>query len=792
MGELYITLFQCFQAHLDQISITGFKSDKARALLSYLAVEKDIPHERTSLAGLLWPDLSEQVALRNLRSVLANLRTIIEKKSQLEIPIFLVDYRTIHLNTCVASCDVKLFERDLEEGEYQEALKIYHGRLLQEFSSGSSLFEEWQQMRAATLHRKAMAAVHTLLLRSLDEGNLTQALQYARQQLDMDPFNEDGYQEMIYLLAVNGQPGAALVQVDFCRQMLMKEMGAQPSVETALMEQAILKRRKPSIPRLLRNEDSIMLTLPSASPPPMVSRERELRALDDQLSLALNGLGRITFLSGTAGSGKTTLLNAFAAQSSAKIPNLLVLSSTCAMNGEMAGPFYPLREIFTQLIQAFEKSNSVCVPSLPADKSAGFLHKSVLTMLNKVAPDLGSLLRLGFSFFSADPNMHDDDELTVTIQRGSLYQQAFALLACLAKENPMLITLDDMQWIDADSLHLIEFLGTGLKDVRILVIGAYRSEDIAIGKNGQPHPLVRFFRDPQSAFGNISIDLDRSDGRTFVDEYLDSFPNDLCVEFRETLYHHTEGHALFTVEMVESMKRSGYLKRDEQQRWVTGGEVNWNRLPARVEAIIARRIERLPVFWQHALSVASVAGESFAGEVLAAALDCKSSTIVQGLSRVIDRQHGLVSLSQICMVNGKRLSIFHFKHSAFQQYLYQRLDAAEHSIHHEAIARATEEIYFSGKTDEQISLQIAYHYEKAGRCQKAAGYYYQAGHAAIHHAAFLEAEKYLAHARILLEREPQLIELQLLKGVLTDIDRVNAALDGKEDHENCLPALSQR
>jgi len=57
-----------FQAALDGLPITTFKSDKARALLAYLATEAERPHARDMLATLLWPDWPEAYARNSLRS----------------------------------------------------------------------------------------------------------------------------------------------------------------------------------------------------------------------------------------------------------------------------------------------------------------------------------------------------------------------------------------------------------------------------------------------------------------------------------------------------------------------------------------------------------------------------------------------------------------------------------------------------------------------------------------------------------------------------------------------------
>src|SRR5690242_13876752 len=77
MAELSLTFLGSFAVSLNGASITGFRSDKVRALLAYLAVEADHPHERAKMAGLLWPDYAEAAARTYLRHALVNLRRLL-------------------------------------------------------------------------------------------------------------------------------------------------------------------------------------------------------------------------------------------------------------------------------------------------------------------------------------------------------------------------------------------------------------------------------------------------------------------------------------------------------------------------------------------------------------------------------------------------------------------------------------------------------------------------------------------------------------------------------------------
>jgi len=77
MPYLSLYLLGSFQVTLDGTSVTEFRSDKVRALLTYLALEADRPHRRDALAGLLWPDVPDATARNNLRQSLHRLRQAI-------------------------------------------------------------------------------------------------------------------------------------------------------------------------------------------------------------------------------------------------------------------------------------------------------------------------------------------------------------------------------------------------------------------------------------------------------------------------------------------------------------------------------------------------------------------------------------------------------------------------------------------------------------------------------------------------------------------------------------------
>src|SRR5689334_19376611 len=71
--RLELRLFGQFQATWGGQSI-AFAANAARAVLAYLALDPDRPHQREQLAALLWPDMPQAAAYANLRQVLSRVR----------------------------------------------------------------------------------------------------------------------------------------------------------------------------------------------------------------------------------------------------------------------------------------------------------------------------------------------------------------------------------------------------------------------------------------------------------------------------------------------------------------------------------------------------------------------------------------------------------------------------------------------------------------------------------------------------------------------------------------------
>lgn len=251
MAVLYIRLFGAPSITTNEGSEADLHSDKARALLAYLAVESSQMHRREKLVGLLWPDYTESSARANLRRALSDLRMAIGDQ-QAYPPYLHISWETLQFNIASqAAVDVLIFNLLVQLklpgsqasepnagipasiDRLEEAVALYRGSFLEGFSiPDCAAFEEWTLLTRERYHRQVVQALYHLANVYQERGEYERALPHAWRQVEMDPWQERGQRQLIQLLALSGQREAALGQYEVCRQLLHTELGATPSKQT--------------------------------------------------------------------------------------------------------------------------------------------------------------------------------------------------------------------------------------------------------------------------------------------------------------------------------------------------------------------------------------------------------------------------------------------------------------------------------------------------------------------------------------------------------------------------------
>jgi len=652
-------------------------------------------------------------------------------------------------------------------------------------------FDDWTLLVRDRLHRQVSSAFHSLIENCVHHGVYQEACAYAWRRVALEPWREDAYLQLMRSLALSGERTTALAQYDACREVLAEEFGVEPSPEMqwlyAQIRDGTLVAGVPAVAPAVPPPPGLASAEPAPGTaefelPLFVGRDSELAALDAHLDQALAGHGRVVFVTGEAGEGKTALIQAFAHRALGKHPSLIPACGNCNAYTGIGDPYLPFREILEMLAGDIEaRAATVAIGGGVAERLVNVFPTVAQTLLRE-GKDLvdvfvpgNHLLRRAGSYAWQDNVWSGSVRVTHAwiealraqvarkaeepakgLQQEDLLRQVTAVLKTLARSVPLLLVLDDLQWADAGSLSLLFHLGRRLEGSPILVVGAYRSAEVALGRNGERHPLEPVVNEFARTWGDIRVDLGRADGHLFVDAIVNSEPNRLDVTFRDRLYRQTRGHPLYTLELLRTMQERGNLKRDPSARWVEGLALDWGILPARVEAVIAERVDRLDGPLKAALRTASVEGEVFTAEILACVQAVDVRETVTMLSVQLDRQHHLVRAQGMQQAGDRRLSRYRFRHILFQKYLYNSLDEVERSHLHAGVGMALLDCYAgSGEALASVIPQLAWHAEQAGMISEAVDYYQQAGDRALHMSANEEARSHFRRAIQLLERLPQ-------------------------------------
>lgn len=294
MSNLQLHLLGGLQITRADAPITDFISSKVPALLAYLAVTRRA-HARDKLAALLWGEMPDADAKNNLRQALTNLRKIAD------------DCLTITRDSIefTGDCflDTTQFEQDVRPASslgpqptsviLTNSLNLYRADFLEGFHvRDAPNFEDWMLAERARLRELALQSLHTLTQFHTQRGNFTEAMTYASRLLTFDPWREEAHRQLMLLQARTGQFSAALSQYETCKNILEKELGVQPSLETTTLYERIRAARQTARHNI------------PASSTEFIGREKELESLRHQMA---DPKCRLITLTGLGGIGKTRL-----------------------------------------------------------------------------------------------------------------------------------------------------------------------------------------------------------------------------------------------------------------------------------------------------------------------------------------------------------------------------------------------------------------------------------------------------------------------------------------------------
>ena len=286
---------------------------------------------------------------------------------------------------------------------------------------------------------------------------------------------------------------------------------------------------------------------------PLVARSAEIGRLRAAYARAGQGQAVAVLVSGDAGVGKTRLVTDLAA--TAEQDGALVLTGRCVGLG--AGlPYLPFADMLAQL----RGDHPDALHSRPA--------------LARLLPDLAV----------RPPSREDDAELGQL----QLFDAVHSLLAELAADRTVLLTIEDVHWADSSSRNLLTFLLSRLSSQRLLVAVTYRADELH-----RRHPLRPVLAELVRLSAVERVDLmpfNREDATLFVRSLADDDVGDTQVQ---RIAERSEGNAFFAEELLASTADCGC---DDPG------------VPTALADVLLARIERLSPQAQQVLRAASAGG----------------------------------------------------------------------------------------------------------------------------------------------------------------------------------------
>jgi class 3 adenylate cyclase/tetratricopeptide (TPR) repeat protein len=397
---------------------------------------------------------------------------------------------------------------------------------------------------------------------------------------------------------------------------------------------------------------------------PFVGRDDELAQLLVAIERVRGGEGGLVAVVGEPGAGKSRLLHEFVRSSSPR--DVVLLTAGAATYGRNA-PYLPI----TRLLRANFEIADRDTPHEVAKKLLGGLASIDKSLLKAALPVLYGLLDL-----SIDRGWR---ELDLTQRRRKIIDTFEMLLLALARIKPVVLIVEDLQWIDAETQTILREILGKLVASRVLFILTYRPEYVDTWVRSD------FCR-------TLTLrPLNQGAARTMLGQLLG---DRLALEqIKRLLVERSGGNPLFIEESVRSLVEAGALGGSTGGHWLAP-DIRDITVPASVTAVLAARIDRLKPDLRGVLEVASVIGRRVPVALLRGVTNLPDDQLTRLLKE-------LQSADFLYQAQATRDQEYVFKHALTRDVAYESLLLESRRSLHSQLAGTIERLY-AERLDEHI------------------------------------------------------------------------------------------
>ena len=446
-----------------------------------------------------------------------------------------------------------------------------------------------------------------------------------------------------------------------------------------------------------------------------VGRKNSMAALMDAFDKVKSGSGQVVGLLGEAGVGKSRLL--------LEMRNMLpegeytYLEGWCLQYGGPM-PYLPVLDILRSYLVIKEGDREFLIKKKMGEKILGLDEK-----LKSVIPPFQDLLSL---------RVDDEDfpKLEPKEKRERTFEAIRDLLVRGSQERPLVLTIEDIHWIDKTSEEFLDYMIGWLPNTAILLILLYRPE--------YTHPWGS-----KSYYTKVGLDhLGTDSSSELVKAILEE--GEAASELTQLILNRAAGNPLFMEEFTHTLLENGSIER-KNEKYVLSRKASDIQVPDTIQGIIAARLDRLEDNLKRTMQVASVIGRDFAFRILQTITgvreDLKSSLLnLQGLEFIYEKNL-FPELEYI------------FKHALTQEVAYNSLLLKRRKEVHAKIGRAIEEIY--AERLEEFYEMLAHHYSKSANKAKACHYLKLSGDKARGNFSASESVRFYREAIHVLHDQPE-------------------------------------
>jgi DNA-binding winged helix-turn-helix (wHTH) protein len=446
----------------------------------------------------------------------------------------------------------------------------------------------------------------------------------------------------------------------------------------------------------------------------VVGRDAELSVLQDWYGRALRGTRCIGFVAGEAGIGKSVLVDVFL--SGLRAGEATVARGQCVEQYGGGEAYLPILEALGRLAR----------------------DRSISLLLRERAP----------SWLAHLPTIDASNEKAPSTRPERMLRELSETIEVLSSGSPLILVLEDLHWSDHATLEWIGYVARRRDRARLLVLGTFRPPDAGGDPAPLRHLLAELRHQPQTR--EMLLDpLSRDAVRSYV--HRRGSDEARLDDLADVLHQRTGGHPLFLASTVDALL--AVVHASGQSSPVPDVQTVANTIPRGVMQFIGSRFERLSPQNQQLLEAASVAGDSFPVQAVAAVLSMTARDVEARCAALTHGgQHWFDDGEMIAWPDGTVGASFRFRHALLHESVYARVSPERRAAWHEAIGARLESAF--GLRAQSIAGELAVHFERGRDFAKACTYLEAAAATAVQRSAYVEARGHVDRALDIVERLP--------------------------------------